>query len=206
LSQTLLGPIALLSSQLNFLRTTLSRTKLIALYRRIASRMSEYILHREIIYRGRHRITAREGKTIAAECELWVETCHAALASSANRNTVEAPWLKLLQAGRLVGLEGPGLTTALDETFGVHDDEVWEECLLQLVGVSEIGRETVGVILRLREGQSSYQTLLKRESDSFYHRSISINCPLMLQRLGRAPSANQNKTESNPISYTQFLR
>lgn len=151
LSQTLLGPIALLSSHLNFLHSTLPRAQLITLYRRIASRISEHILHREIMYRGRHQITAREGKAIAAECELWVETCHAALASSANRNTIEAPWLKHLQAARLVGLEGAELRRALDETFGVNGDEVWEECLLQLVGVCEIGRDDVGVILRLRE-------------------------------------------------------
>jgi RAD50-interacting protein 1 len=151
LSQTLLGPIALLSSHLSFLRTTLPRTVLITLYRRIASRISEHILHREIMYRGRHRITASEGKAIAAECELWVETCQAALVSSASRNTVEAPWLKLLQGGRLVGLESPELRKALDETFGPHGDEAWEAYLLQLVGVCEFGRDVVGVILNLRE-------------------------------------------------------
>jgi RAD50-interacting protein 1 len=121
------------------------------MYRRIASRLSEHILHREIMYRGRHRITAREGKAIAAECELWVETCQAALASSATRNTIEAPWLKLLQAGRLVGLEGSDLRKALDETFGAHGDEAWEAFLLQLVGVCEFGRDVVGIILNLRD-------------------------------------------------------
>lgn len=150
ISQTLLPPIALLSTHLSYLRATLAQTSVTMLYRRIALRLAEHILQRQILYRG--NVTLQEGKTILAECELWVETCQAALggAIGGGRNRVEAPWLKLLEAGRLIGAEGQTWDTAVEITFGVKNEEEWETSMVDLIGFSEISREEVGRLLRRR--------------------------------------------------------
>jgi hypothetical protein len=122
------------------------------LYRRIASRLSEHIFQREILYRGHLSLSDAQG--IAAECELWVETCHAALAGGAStleRKRIESPWLALLEAGRLVGLAGDRWAEVVDATFGMKSDEEWAETLLRVVGICELGREDVGQLLRVRE-------------------------------------------------------
>ncbi|KAF7340034.1 hypothetical protein MVEN_01921300 [Mycena venus] len=151
LSQTLLGPISLLSTHLTYLRDTLPQTVMTALYRRIAARLAEHILQRQILYRG--HISGLEGRAIHAECELWVETCQAGLggALSGGRNRVEAPWLKLLQAGRLVGLEGDVWDKVGRVTFGTQDQTEWEDLMLEITGSSELPREEVQRILKSRD-------------------------------------------------------
>ncbi|KAJ7124750.1 TIP-1 family-domain-containing protein [Mycena crocata] len=151
LSQTLLGPISLLSAHLTYLRTTLPQTIMTVLYRRIAARLAEHILQRQILYRG--HFNGQDGKLIHAECELWVETCHSGLggALSGGRNRVEAPWLKLLQAGRLVGLEGKSWESVGRLTFGTQGQEEWEEFMVEVTGASEISREQVQRILKSRD-------------------------------------------------------
>ncbi|PFH54769.1 hypothetical protein AMATHDRAFT_134611 [Amanita thiersii Skay4041] len=151
LSQSLLTPVALLSSHLTSIRSILSQTAVTMLYRRIASNLAEHILHRQILYRGRFNLTL--GKALAAECELWVETCHAALAGklSGGRYRVEAPWLKLVQAGRLVSLEGEAWDVVRKATIGSTPDEEWSQLMKQVVAVSELDREVVIQILRRRE-------------------------------------------------------
>ncbi|KAJ7293754.1 TIP-1 family-domain-containing protein [Mycena rebaudengoi] len=151
LSQTLLGPISLLSSHLTFLRTTFPQMVVTVLYRRIATRLAEHILQRQILYRG--QIRGQEGKVIHAECELWVETCQSGLggALGGGRNRVEAPWLKLLQAGRLIGLEGESWDKVVHGTFGMQGQEEWEELMLEAVGASEIPRDEVQRVLKCRE-------------------------------------------------------
>ncbi|KAJ6519399.1 TIP-1 family-domain-containing protein [Mycena sanguinolenta] len=148
LSQTLLGPISLLSTHLMFLCDTLPQKALTALYRRIAARLAEHILQRQILYRG--HISTLEGRSIHAECELWVETCHSGLrgALSGGRNRVQAPWLKLLQAGRLVGLEGEPWDRVGRATFGPQDQTGWEELMLEMTGANELQRDEVQRILK----------------------------------------------------------
>ncbi|KAF7978890.1 hypothetical protein HWV62_44393 [Athelia sp. TMB] len=151
LSPSLLGPIALLSSHLTFLRSTLPPLTVAALYRRIASRLSEHIFHRQILYRGRHRISVPQGRTICAECELWVETCQSVLSGSSSRPRVEAPWLRLLEGGRLVAVQGEAWDKLLTATFGMGNDSDWEELVDGTVGICEMNREEVQQILRTRE-------------------------------------------------------
>ncbi|KAF6766515.1 RINT-1 family protein, partial [Ephemerocybe angulata] len=151
LSQTLLGPIALLSSHLAFLRLTLPLITLTSLYRRIAGRLSEHILQRQILYRG--NFSKHEGTTLQAECELWVETCHTALAGvlGGGRKRVESPWTKLLQAGRLVGADESAWDTITQATFGMESEEDWEKVMMETTGLAEMGREDVSRLLRRRD-------------------------------------------------------
>ncbi|EPS99064.1 hypothetical protein FOMPIDRAFT_1125069 [Fomitopsis schrenkii] len=149
LATTLLGPLALLSSEVSFLHSTLPSRTAATLYRRIASRLASHILQRQIFYRGRGHIDLQEGKAILAESELLVETCQIALAP-ADRNRAEAPWRQLLQASRLIALEGNQWQKVVDSTFGVTADQDWEDVMLDTVGATELSREEVGQVLRTR--------------------------------------------------------
>ncbi|KAL9715938.1 hypothetical protein Ac2012v2_000382 [Leucoagaricus gongylophorus] len=150
ISQTLLAPLSLLSTYLSYLLSTFSLTTFTALYRRISTNLSEHILHRQILFRG--TFNATEGRVILAECELFLETCNAALAGGlpGGKVRVEAPWSKLLQAGRLVALEGDLWDEVVNSTFDASDQEEWEEIMHTVTGHSDLSRETVGNILRRR--------------------------------------------------------
>ncbi|KAG6875297.1 hypothetical protein C0992_004387 [Termitomyces sp. T32_za158] len=151
LSQTLLAPIALLSSHLTFLRINMSKAILTNLYRRITSRLADHILHRQILYRGRFNLT--EGKNIHAECELWVGTCRTALGGAlpGGRARIDAPWTKLLQAASLVSFEGDAWTAINSVAFSTQAEDEWDAAMMQTVGLLEMGREEVFQTLRRRE-------------------------------------------------------
>jgi hypothetical protein len=152
-SQTLLAPLTLLSTHLAYLVSSLSQTSFTTLYRRISANLAEYILNRQILFRG--TFDSAECRTILAECELFVETCHSALASGGGlpggRARVETPWGKLLQAGRLVGLEGDVWDKVVDATFGTYSQEDWEGVVRDATGYSELSRDAVGDILCRRD-------------------------------------------------------
>ncbi|KAK0233270.1 TIP-1 family-domain-containing protein [Armillaria fumosa] len=150
-SQTLLAPIALLSTHLSYIRATLPQSTVTLLYRRIASRLSEHIMQRQILYRG--NITVREAREAQVECELWVKTSQGGLvgALGGGRNRVEAPWSKLLEAGRLIAAEGPAWDKAVDFTFGAKSADEWDAAMVEITGFSELSREEVGRILRRRK-------------------------------------------------------
>nr|VWO99552.1 N/A [Ganoderma boninense] len=149
LAQSLLGPLALFSSHLTFLRAALPRATVTALYRQIATRIGSHLMQRQILYRGHARATLPEAKTVLAEAELWVETCRVALKE--DRGRVEAPWRPLLQAARLLAAEGDAWQKIIDSTFGFSNDSEWEEAILDIVGLCEFPREEVQGILRKRE-------------------------------------------------------
>ncbi len=80
-----------------------------------------------------------------------IETCQGAVGGGlpGGRTRVEAPWLKLLQAARLVALEGDlwdGITNS-DST----SQEEWEDIMRNVTGHSELSRGVVERILRCRE-------------------------------------------------------
>ncbi|KAL0572573.1 hypothetical protein V5O48_009393 [Marasmius crinis-equi] len=151
LSQTLLGPLALLSAHLTYIRGTLPRSVMTVLYRRIASRLADHILQRQILYRG--HVSQAEGKTALAEVELWVETSHTGLAGSlgGGRKRVETPWAKLLQAARIVAAESGTRDQVAQGTFGTTDQEEWEALMIEVTGFQELSRDEVGRILRRRD-------------------------------------------------------
>ncbi|KAF8649759.1 hypothetical protein AX16_005526 [Volvariella volvacea WC 439] len=149
-SQTLLIPVALLSTHLTYLRSTLLENIVTNMYRRIASRLSDHLLQRQILYRG--QFSAQEGQTTLAECRLWIETCVGALGGgfTGGRNRIEAPWRRFLQAASLVSAEGETWTSIVDGTFGPQSDKEWESLMTEVSGFSEIPRMEVGQILRRR--------------------------------------------------------
>lgn len=150
LPATLVGPIALLTSHLTYLHATLPQATATALYRRIASHLALHILQRAIMYRGRGRISPVEGKAIRAESELWAETSRHALLPSGAAPRAEGPWRMLLQAGRVVGAQGAEWERIVDATFGVADDQEWEQAMLDVVGLGEMSREDIGRVARTR--------------------------------------------------------
>ncbi|KAL4068308.1 TIP-1 family-domain-containing protein [Scleroderma yunnanense] len=160
---TLLPSIALLSSHLTFLRTSLPSSTVTHLYRRIASRIAEHILQREVLFRpgltrvsgGRQVFTRRQARAVHAECELWAETCQVALNTS--RARAEKPWSRLLTAGRLMGTEMQGYERACQVLLGEgqegsKDEDKWEDAMDEITGLGSgaLGRDEVKALLRLR--------------------------------------------------------
>jgi hypothetical protein len=139
-----------LSSHLTFLRTTLPQSTLTTLYRRIISRLSEHILHRQIIYRG--HFEQQEARNILAECGLWAQTCHGVLGGGlgGGKARVDAPWGKLFQAAKLASAEGDVWSTIVDVTFSSKTEEEWEAAMAQITGSVEMTREEVATILKRR--------------------------------------------------------
>ncbi|KAI6136895.1 TIP-1 family-domain-containing protein [Pisolithus sp. B1] len=162
---TLLPSIALLSSHLTYLRSTLPSSTVTHLYRRIASRISEHVLQREVLFRpglgrtstGRHAFTRPQAYIIQAECELWVETCQVALNTSHAR--AEKPWSRLLAAGRLLAAEVQGHEQAFRMFSSKRwweadeNEDVWEDALDDVTGLGTGGlrKDEVKIILMLRD-------------------------------------------------------
>jgi RAD50-interacting protein 1 len=149
ISTTLLGPIALLSSHLAYLNNVLPSGAVASVYRSVASRLATHLLQRQVLYRGRGRISPDEGKRIAAEAELWVQTCRTALARAPSAR-VEAPWRRFLQAARILGADDGVWRKIVLVTLGGHDDDKWAEAMKESVGVSELEREEVTNVIKAR--------------------------------------------------------
>ncbi|KAG6891065.1 hypothetical protein C0995_014154 [Termitomyces sp. Mi166 len=142
---------SLLKAHFSTSSTSMSQAILTNLYRKIIARLADHILHRQILYRSRFHLA--EGKTIRAECELWVETCRIALGGAllGGRARIDAPWTKLLQAAGLVSTEGDAWITVNNVAFGTQGGEDWDTAMTQAVGSIELGREEVIRTLRRRE-------------------------------------------------------
>ncbi|KAG0703168.1 RINT-1 family protein [Suillus ampliporus] len=154
---SLLPSIALLSAHLTFLRNTLSTAVTTHIYRRIAARISEHILQREVLFRpgltrgqSRTGLSREQARSVQAECELWAETCQAALRTS--RARAEGPWGRLLVAGRLLGARREEVDRAVKEVLGGQGDG-WEDALESAtsLGSGGLGKEEVKTVLRLRD-------------------------------------------------------
>jgi len=113
--------------------------------------LAEHILQRRILYRG--QLNLQQGKVITAECELWAETCNIALAGrlSGGRHRVEMPWLRLLQAGRLVSLEGEEWVSIKIAVLRDMSEEEWIKNMVKLVGISELDKDEVCKVIQRRE-------------------------------------------------------
>ncbi|KAF8446227.1 TIP-1 family-domain-containing protein [Boletus edulis BED1] len=156
-SSTLLPAVALLSSHLAFLRNTLPASVVTRLYRRTASRISEHVLQRQVLFRpgltrgaARNGLTRTQARVVQAECELWAETSQVAMNTS--RARIEKPWSRLLAAGRLLGADLQQHEKLLDAIFGGKSDG-WEELLdnVTALGSGGLGMDEVKTVLRLRD-------------------------------------------------------
>ncbi|KAG1754984.1 RINT-1 family protein [Suillus paluster] len=154
---SLLPSIALLSAHLTFLRNTLPTAVTTHIYRRIAARISEHILQREVLFRPgltrgqlRTGLSREQARSVQAECELWAETCQAALRTS--RARAEGPWGRLLVAGRLLGARRQEVDRAVKEVLSGQGDG-WEDALeaATSLGSGGLGKEEVKTVLRLRD-------------------------------------------------------
>ena len=63
---------------------------------------------------------------------------------------MEAPWLTLLQAGKLISVEEDVRDKLMGVTFGVKMDEEWESVMVSTIGICELGREVAARVLRTR--------------------------------------------------------
>jgi len=150
---TLLPAVALLSSHMAFLRSTLPASVVTRLYRRTASRISEHVLQRQVLFRPgltRGSATRTQSRVVQAECELWAETSQVAMNTS--RARVEGPWSRLLAAGRLLGADLQKHQRLLDALFGGKGDG-WEELVDNVteMGSGGLGMDEVKTVLRLRD-------------------------------------------------------
>ncbi|KAI5980603.1 hypothetical protein EDD15DRAFT_2187967 [Pisolithus albus] len=154
---TLLPSVALLSSHLTYLRSTLPSSTVTHLYRRIASCISEHVLQREVLFRPGLGRTSTGWHGFTPECELWVETCQVALNTS--HAHAEKPWSRLLAAGRLLASEVQGHEQAFhmfssDSWWEADENEdVWEDALDDVTGLGTGGlrKDEVKIIFRLRD-------------------------------------------------------
>lgn len=152
---SLMSPVSLFSSYLAYFQSSLSTRILADLYRKIAGRISSVVLEKMVFQRGIGRIGFKEGRAIATECEVWVETSRAALTGAGGRGVarmVEGPWRRLVQAGRLLVLQGAEWDRIKDLTFGTTGDEDWERGILEVMGFSQLRRDEVQIVLRTRMG------------------------------------------------------
>ncbi|KAI5123752.1 hypothetical protein M0805_000343 [Coniferiporia weirii] len=147
LSQTLLGPIARLSAHLSFLHKTLPAPTVVGLYRKVAGHIGTYIMQRQVLYQGRGRMSCREGRVVLDEANLWVEASRMALGGSVRR--VELPWVRLLEAGRLLSLEGEAFLRAAS-AVRLGDEGEYEK-LAEAIGISEMSSEEAMDVLSVRE-------------------------------------------------------
>jgi len=147
LSQTLLAPIARLSAHLALVHQSLPANTTTALYRKIASHISNHILQRQVLYQGRGRMTCQEGKNVMDEAKLWVETSRMALSGSVRR--VEGPWEKLVESGKLLSLEGEAFAKAVRISTTGSEGEFQTLCVE--FGVTSTLREEATDILKVRE-------------------------------------------------------
>ncbi|KAH8120467.1 TIP-1 family-domain-containing protein [Phellopilus nigrolimitatus] len=147
LSQTLLGPIARFSAHLSLLRKTLPVPTVVGLYRKVGSHIALHVLQRQVLYQGRRRMNSLEGRVILDETRLWVETSRMALGGSVRR--VEGPWERLLEAGRLLSLEGDAFERAVNAVRLGKEGEY--EKLVETVGIGEMSNEEVMDVLSVRE-------------------------------------------------------
>ena len=145
-------PVSLFSSYLVYFQSSLSTRMVSDLYRKITARISNAVLQKVIFQRGPGRVSVKEGRAIATECELWLETSRAALSGGGRGvgRLVEGPWRRLVEAGRLLALQGPEWDRIKALTFGTTGDDDWEQGILEVVGLSELRRDEVQAVLRIR--------------------------------------------------------
>lgn len=106
------------------------------------------------MYRGVQTVSLAEGRIIQSECELWVETCRQALGGGGGGSgRVEAPWRRLLEAGRLIGAEGKRFEDIVEVAYSAMRQKDWEERMGELIDWTELGRDEVVLVVQTRKDE-----------------------------------------------------
>ena len=147
-SQTILVPIRRLTNHLNSLASSLPSPTAISLYRRIAGHISNHILQRQVLYRGRSRMSLKQGRAVLGEANLWVEGCRRAMFSSGLRRA-DGPWERLLEAGHLLSLDEETFLKVVN-TARLGNEKRYEE-LAETYGFTEMSANDALAVLNARE-------------------------------------------------------
>ena len=92
-------------------------------------------------------MTSRDGRVVLEEANLWVEASRLALSGSVRR--VDRPWARLLEAGRLLSLEGEAFTQVVNAVRLGRDDECKK--IMDELGVNGLSQGEVLDVLAIRE-------------------------------------------------------
>ncbi|VDB92161.1 unnamed protein product [Peniophora sp. CBMAI 1063] len=109
----------------------------------LAQALCTHIPQRALLYRRPGRVPVEQGKRLQGEMALWAETARGALPAGVR---AEAPWARLVQAGRVVGAEGDVWEGVLRVASGFYGLDNMEE----YVGGTELSEEEVGMIVGVR--------------------------------------------------------
>jgi hypothetical protein len=146
-SQTLLAPIACLSSHLSFLRKNLPSGIVTSIYRQTATHISTHILQRAILSRGKGRLSMQDGKALLDESNFWIESCRLALSSTVRKP--ENPWKALLDSCKLLSLDKDMFRRAVN-IVNLGNDSQFDQLKADL-GLNEMNAENVLDVLRVRD-------------------------------------------------------
>jgi hypothetical protein len=119
--QSLVVPLSLLSSMLQFLSMSLPTTTLVTLYRRVANSISAHLVQKTLSRSSRLHFSPVAGRAFADECELWIEACRSALGGKIRR--VEVPWSALADLATVVSVPADRLNPIAKIAFEGTPDE-----------------------------------------------------------------------------------
>ncbi|KAG9013900.1 hypothetical protein FRB93_000281 [Tulasnella sp. JGI-2019a] len=151
---TLVAPISLLSSCLTFLSQSVPEATTTALYRRIAAIVTQNIIQRVIVGRGRHQFSPADGYAFKDECGMWVEASRMALFGGSARDDprlakrVEHPWQELTNVATIVGWPEKTLVDIVNATLDGEDAD-FEKAMIE-IGVRGLSRDNARGLLRSR--------------------------------------------------------
>lgn len=143
ISPALLPGLAVFGQHIQALAQVLPLSTLRGVYKRIAQALCTHILQRALLYRRPGRVPVEQGKRLQGEMALWAETARGALPAGVR---AEAPWAKLVQAGRVVGAEGDAWEGVLRVASGLFGQDKMEE----YVGGTDLSEEEIGMLVRVR--------------------------------------------------------
>ncbi|KZO97338.1 hypothetical protein CALVIDRAFT_513639 [Calocera viscosa TUFC12733] len=135
-----------LTSHLTVLSRSLPAPFLTTVYRQVSSRLCSHILSRAVLHAGRGRYSPESGATFTRESQAWVEVCQGALAGKVLR--VGRGWERLVEAGKILGIDAVDFGAAMRIVWGGSDKEFseWKDKL----GLRVMSREQVMEVMRAR--------------------------------------------------------
>lgn len=96
-------------------------------------------------------MSVQEGRMVLDETNLWIETSRMALNGGVRR--LDGPWEQLVDAGRLLSLEGEAFEKAVRAANIGSDNEL--SSFVSQLGISA-SREAILDVLKVREEYSQY--------------------------------------------------